>query len=359
MKILHLVGARPNFMKVSPVMTELAKVKNVSQKLVHSGQHYSDAMSKIFFDELKIPDPDINLDVGSGTHTYQTATTMLRLDQLFDQYTPDIVMLYGDVNATISGALVCSKRNIPICHVEAGLRAFDRTMPEETNRIVTDHLSDLLFTPSEDANINLQNENIDSDRIHFVGNIMIDTLVANLEKSETLWNTKTRQYFPKNYGLVTLHRPSNVDKEEILATLMEEIIKLSSTIPIIFPVHPRTKSAIDPLNLINHDENIKIIDPVGYLEFLALENHASFVITDSGGVQEETTFLKTPCFTVRANTERPITITSGSNTLVGNDSQNLSELIETSMSHEKTNPSVPPLWDGHTAKRIANIIKVF
>jgi UDP-N-acetylglucosamine 2-epimerase (non-hydrolysing) len=380
MHILHVVGARPNFMKAAPVLRALSADSDrtqsqVRQTLVHTGQHYDAAMSRVFFDQLEMPQPDLNLEVGSGTHAQQTAGVMLALEPVLLERRPDMVLVYGDVNSTLATALVCSKLGVRVGHVEAGLRSFDRTMPEETNRVLTDRISDLLFTPSADGDENLLREGIDPSRIHRVGNVMIDSLVRLLPRAERAVPVD----LPSPYALVTLHRPSNVDDLPRLRDLLATLADLTSELHVIFPVHPRTRQRLDELKNVNgfdadSSARLRLLDPQPYLEFLALQRHAALVITDSGGIQEETTFLRVPCLTVRENTERPITISHGTNRLVGRDLQKLRsaamEIIESSCGSRATNRSTKqegkseleainhrvPLWDGHAAERIARII---
>lgn len=358
MHILHVVGARPNFMKAAPVLRALSSHSGVRQTLVHTGQHYDAAMSDVFFQQLEMPQPDRNLGVGSGTHAQQTAAVMVALEPLLLELKPDLVLVYGDVNSTVAAALVCSKLAIRVGHVEAGLRSRDRSMPEEVNRLLTDQLSDLLFTPSPDGDENLLREGIDSSRIHRVGNVMIDTLVRLLPR--------TPQHLPADlpspYALVTLHRPSNVDDLPWLSDLLATLADLSAQLTVIFPVHPRTSQRLEALGSKQPScARLRLVEPLPYLEFLALQRHAALVITDSGGIQEETTFLNVPCLTVRENTERPITITMGTNQLVGRNLNKLrsaaKEILQRSVeTNAKLNTARVPLWDGHAAERIAQII---
>jgi UDP-N-acetylglucosamine 2-epimerase (non-hydrolysing) len=347
MKILHVVGARPNFMKVSPVMRALAP--HARQILVHTGQHYDANMSDVFFEQLGLPTADINLGVGSGTHAQQTAEVMIRLEPVARQHNPDLVVLYGDVNSTLAAALVCSKLNLPVAHVEAGLRSWDRTMPEEINRILSDQISDLLFTSSTDADSNLLREGVAEEKIHRVGNVMIDTLVRLLPQSESFENAE----LPDQYALLTLHRPSNVDDLSFLFELLSVLRQVR--VPVIFPVHPRTRKRIASLGELAND-NFQILDPLPYVEFLALQRRATVVITDSGGIQEETTFLNVPCLTVRENTERPITVSLGTNILVGRDAMRLHNEINAILNGDGKQAQAVPLWDGHAAERIANVL---
>jgi UDP-N-acetylglucosamine 2-epimerase (non-hydrolysing) len=355
MHVVHVVGARPNFMKAAPVIAALEHYTNIRQTLVHTGQHYDQNMSQVFFNELGLPEPTINLEVGSGSHAAQTAHMMIRLEKVFLEHNPDLILVYGDVNSTIAAALVSAKLLIPVGHVEAGLRSFDRTMPEEINRILTDQISQMLFTPSLDANENLLREGIAAKKIHLMGNVMIDTLVRLLPLAKARWNIEPlRHWYEKQYILVTLHRPSNVDDPVMLRSLIETLTIISEQLPIIFPVHPRTRQRIVHIPISSSD--IHFIDPLGYLDFLALQQRAVLVITDSGGVQEETTFLGIPCLTVRDNTERPITVTMGTNTLVGADMNRLLEETCRILSSEIKKGQIPPLWDGQASERIARLI---
>lgn len=355
--ILHIVGARPNFMKAAPVITALTKYAHFAQLLVHTGQHYDANMSAIFFEELGLPQPDINLEVGSGSHAVQTAHIMIRLEEVVIKQKPDMVLVYGDVNSTIAAALVCAKLHIPVGHVEAGLRSFDPTMPEEINRLLTDQIADMLFTPSPDGDENLLREGIAAEKIHRVGNVMIDTLVRLLPQAEARWNDEPlSRWHGKRYVLVTLHRPSNVDDPSMLRALMETLVAVSHQVPILFPVHPRTRQRIAAYNIPTSSQTVHLIEPLGYLDFLALQQHAALVITDSGGIQEETTFLGVPCLTVRENTERPITVTMGTNILVGQDVERLREEASRLLTSDIRKGQVPPLWDGKASERIAGVL---
>jgi len=359
MHILHVVGARPNFMKAAPVLRALVAHSGIRQTLVHTGQHYDAAMSDVFFQQLEMPEPDCNLGVGSGTHAQQTAGVMLALEPVLLERKPELVLVYGDVNSTVAAAQVCSKLSVPVGHVEAGLRSRDRTMPEEINRLLTDQLSDLLFTPSADGDENLLKEGIDATKIHRVGNVMIDTLVRLLPRTENHLPAD----LPSPYALVTLHRPSNVDDLPWLRELLATLTDLSNRLHIVFPVHPRTRQRLAELgSAAESNPRLRLLEPLPYLEFLALQRNAAMVITDSGGIQEETTFLGVPCLTVRENTERPITITLGTNELVGRDLSRLrsaaTKIIEQGPSTESSRRegNRVPLWDGHAAERIAQTI---
>lgn len=358
-RILHVVGARPNFMKVAPIIREMAKYPGeFEQMLVHTGQHYDANMSQIFFEELELPTPDINLEVGSGSHASQTAQVMLRFEPVLIKYKPDWVMVPGDVNSTMACTLVASKLGYKVSHVEAGLRSFDRTMPEEINRLVTDQLADLLLTPSRDADENLLREGIPLEKIRFVGNVMIDTLIRLLPKAKTRWLALQESLKLERYILVTLHRPSNVDAPATLNEIMTALEEISQKIPVIFPVHPRTRRHIADLDIGSPNDRLLLTDPMGYLDFLALETSASLVLTDSGGVQEETTYLGVPCLTMRSNTERPITITKGTNQLVESRRQLLVAQTIKALDKSFLEISKPPeLWDGMTARRIVALMR--
>jgi UDP-N-acetylglucosamine 2-epimerase (non-hydrolysing) len=373
MHILHVVGARPNFMKAAPLLRALAHVPEVGQgirqTLVHTGQHYDAAMSDVFFGQLGMPEPDVNLAVGSASHTQQTADVMLRLEPVLLDRKPDWVVVYGDVNSTLAAALVAVKLGIRVAHVEAGLRSRDRTMPEEINRILTDQISDLLFTPSPDADDNLRHEGIEACRIHRVGNVMIDTLIRLLPQAVMPSEFANAGRFV----LVTLHRPSNVDDLPWLREMLAALAEVSRDAQVLFPVHPRTAKRLAeadtmPTGISATNDRLRLLPPLPYLEFLALQQHALAVITDSGGIQEETSYLGIPCLTVRENTERPITLTEGTNTLVGRDIPRLRRELERvfdlvfdrapsrAPAHPPQKPRPIPLWDGHAAERIADVL---
>lgn len=358
MQIVHIVGARPNFMKAAPVLQAIARRHGVTQRLVHTGQHYDDNMSDIFFRQLGLPEPDVNLGVGSGTHATQTAETMVQLEELFVADRPDLVLVYGDVNSTVAAALVCAKLHIRIGHVEAGLRSGDRSMPEEVNRLVTDQIADMLFTPSVDGNENLVREGVAPEQVHLVGNVMIDTLVRLLPQAEAAWPALAERLGIEQggYGLVTLHRPSNVDDEAMLRDLVATLDEVAERLPLVFPIHPRTKKRMADLGLAFAHANVTLTDPVGYLDFVALQQGARVVITDSGGVQEETTYLGVPCLTVRENTERPVTVWEGTNTLVGQDLDRLRREVVAILDGEARPGGCPILWDGKAGERIAELV---
>lgn len=341
-------------MKAAPVYRAIADT-NHKQIVVHTGQHYDSQMSDIFFSQLGIPEPDENLNVGSGSHAQQTAAVMSRFEPLALAYRPDIVLVYGDVNSTVAAALVCSKLQIRIGHVEAGLRSFDRSMPEEINRMLTDQIADLLFTPSIDGNENLLREGISKEKIFLVGNVMIDTLIRLLPVADSLFPGLHKSLNLQSYGLITLHRPSNVDEPSVFLPLMDALDELSNDLPMIFPVHPRTRQRWSD-RLKRCSPGFQIVEPLGYLEFLAMQKNATIVITDSGGIQEETTYLGTPCLTLRKNTERPITVLVGTNVLIGHDWKLLRSSFHRVITetHERKQP--PPLWDGNAAVRIAEVL---
>lgn len=359
LKIILIAGARPNFMKIAPIYDEIKKHQGFNPIIVHTGQHYDENMSKIFFDQLSIPKPDINLGVGSASHARQTAEIMIRFEDVLLKEKPGLVMVVGDVNSTIACSLVAAKMHIPVAHIEAGLRSHNWNMPEEINRILTDRLSDYLFTTCKDANENLIKEGINKRKIYFVGNVMIDTLLKNKElakKSKILEKLKLRK---GKYAVLTLHRPSNVDSKENLTKILETIEEIQRQIKIIYPAHPRAQKQINKFSLIDQIkemENFHIIDPLGYLDFLWLMMNAKFVLTDSGGIQEETTILDIPCLTLRRETERPITVTQGTNVVVGNNKKKIIEeslrILRGNFKHGKT----PELWDGKAAVRIVKII---
>lgn len=362
MKKIHLVvGARPNFMKIAPLYKEFGRYpKEFEVKLIHTGQHYDERMSKFFFDDLQLPHPDEYLEVGSDSHGAQTGKIMERYEKVLLKDKPHLVLVAGDVNSTIACALDAVKLHIKVAHLEAGLRSFDHSMPEEINRLMTDSISDYLLTPSRDGDENLICEGISPDKIYFVGNIMIDSLIQHLEKSKKSEILKEYSLKPGKFALITLHRPSNVDIKEGLITILNAFEEISKLITLIFPIHPRSKKQIKSFNLEDKVKNIKnliLIEPVGYYDFMKLQMNAKFVLTDSGGIQEETTYFGIPCLTLRPNTERPITITQGTNKLVKLETK---EIIKEANLILKTNPKkgkIPEYWDGHTSERIVKIFR--
>jgi UDP-N-acetylglucosamine 2-epimerase (non-hydrolysing) len=365
-EILCIVGARPNFMKMAPIMSALNDVgPRLTVSLLHTGQHYDVTMNHQYFEALGIPSPDVNLEVGSGSHAVQTAEVMRRFEPVLDERQPSAILVVGDVNSTIACALVASKKGVPVIHVEAGLRSFDRAMPEEINRVLTDQISDLLFTTERTGRENLLREGIDEARIHFVGNVMIDTLRRNLERAVPVRTTLRQANLPAfldgrdGYALLTMHRPSNVDDPAILGTLLETALKISSRLPVIFPVHPRTRSMIEKFGMsgLLDVPQIALLPPMGYLEILGLMKDARVVLTDSGGIQEETTALGVPCITLRNNTERPITVDEGTNTVAGQDPARIMKAFEDVMTGGGKTGRIPEFWDGQAAVRIARTIK--
>jgi UDP-N-acetylglucosamine 2-epimerase (non-hydrolysing) len=354
--ICNVVGARPNFMKMAPVILE-QRSRGLNQITVHTGQHFDPVMSDVFFAHLKIPEPNFHLGVGSGTHAEQTARIMERFEKICIEQKPALVVVAGDVNSTLACALVAAKLSIPVAHVEAGLRSFDRSMAEEVNRVLTDHLSSLLFTTEVSGNKNLIREGICKDQIYFVGNPMIDSLRSHLIDALAQCPWKRFLVEPGGYGLVTLHRPSNVDKPDSLSEIITALRELSKEIPLLFTIHPRTRQSIEKFGIdIN---SITITEPLGYKEFLGLMAKASVVLTDSGGIQEETTALGVPCITLRNNTERPITIELGTNRLAGVNRVGIISAARMALATKRTQSSLPPLWDGHAANRIIDVITEF
>ena len=352
--VVHVVGARPNYMKMAPVYAELARRELFDQYLIHTGQHYDAKLSDVFFSELPLPEPDVMLEVGSGSHGEQTARALVGLERAFQDLEPDLVVLPGDVNSTVAGALAAVKLQIPACHLEAGLRSFDTAMPEEHNRKVTDHLASLLLAPSADAVDNLAAEGIRGDRVALVGNTMIDTLFSNLGTARRAASWRAYGLVRRRYILVTLHRPALVDDPVLLGRTLAALGHVASAFPVLFPMHPRTKARIEAESL-EVPERVHIVDPLPYTAFLSLEVGAAAVITDSGGVQEETTALGVPCFTLRDNTERPVTVTDGSNVVLGLEPERLAEVP-----HLLRGPRIarrPPLWDGRAGGRCADAIE--
>jgi len=356
MKLVGVVGARPNFMKMAPIMRALAG-SGIEGRLCHTGQHYDHNMSKVFFEDLELPRPDVYLGVGSGSHAEQTARVMMEFEKVVADEKPDLVMVVGDVNSTAACSMVCAKLWVPVAHVEAGLRSGDRAMPEEINRLVTDVLADLLFTTCADADENLKREGVDPAKIHFVGNVMIDSQQFYLAKAADSDAVERLGLADGPYGLITLHRPSNVDDPAVFRGILEALGEAGRRMPCVWPVHPRTRKMIEAFGIDTEPLGLRLVDPLGYLDFLRLMRDARIVMTDSGGIQEETTVLGIPCLTLRENTERPITITMGTNRLVGTDPAAIRAAIVETLDGEPRPHEVPPLWDGHAAERIVEVLR--
>lgn len=360
MKVILIAGARPNFMKIAPIYEEMRKDQYFNPFIVHTGQHYDHNMSQIFFDELKIPKPDVSLGVGSASHAKQTAEIMVKFEKVVERESPDLIVVVGDVNSTLACSLVAVKLHIPVAHVEAGLRSNNWSMPEEINRVLTDRIADLLLTPSLDANANLEKEGIDMSKVFFVGNIMIDSLLKHREIASNSTILESKGVIDSEYALLTFHRAENVDDMKNIENIIEAIGDIQKWIRIIFPVHPRTKARLKEFGLdsrLYSMENLIIMEPLGYLDFIALMDRSKFVITDSGGIQEETMILGVPCLTIRAETERPITVSIGTNIVVGLDINRIvTEAMKIIEGHGKKG-SVPEKWDGNTAHRICLVIK--
>jgi UDP-N-acetylglucosamine 2-epimerase (non-hydrolysing) len=360
MRITCVVGARPNFMKVTPILTCAAGLPDVRCRLLHTGQHYDERMSTLFFTDLGMPKPDTYLGVGSGSHAAQTALVMLKFEEELNSHHADLVLVVGDVNSTLACALVAVKRHIPVAHVEAGLRSHDRRMPEEINRILTDHMSDYLFTTEREAGRNLLAEGIPAERIHFVGNVMIDTLLRHRKHARRTGILKQLSLASRGYAVCTIHRPDNVDTAAAAERTLSAIAILADRLPVVLPLHPRTRNrwaSFGFLDRLGRCENLTIIDPLGYLEFMALMDNAALVLTDSGGIQEETTILGVPCLTFRDNTERPVTVTEGTNRLIGLDVVRLATAVDEVLSGEIVDGRTPELWDGQAAARILHVLR--
>ena len=362
LKVINVVGARPNFMKVAPVVEAMrGRRDEFAPLVVHTGQHYDERMSDAFFRDLGLPAPDVHLGVGSGSHAQQTALVMQKFEPVVVAERPDWVLVVGDVNSTLACALVCSKLGVPVAHVEAGLRSRDRTMPEEINRLLTDQLSELLLTPSADADRNLLGEGIPAERIRLVGNVMIDSLLRQLERAEGSRVREELGVAGKDYAVVTLHRPSNVDDPAVLGRVLVALARIGQHLPVVFPIHPRTRKSLEEFGLLGADGlggGVRLVEPLGYLDFLRLYSGARLVLTDSGGIQEETTALGVPCLTLRENTERPVTVELGTNRVVGTDPLRIVAEAERALAKDrrKEPPSVPPLWDGRAAGRILDAL---
>jgi len=359
MRIVNVVGARPNFMKIAPLLDEMRRRPGIEPLLVHTGQHYDVRMSDQFLEQLGIPEPDLHLGVGSGSHAVQTAQVMTALEPALMELQPDLVLVVGDVNSTLAAALVAAKARIPLAHVEAGLRSFDRSMPEEINRVVTDVLADYLFVTERSGVENLRREGIPEERIHFVGNVMIDTLLRNRERADTLEMPSRVGVRAGEYALATLHRPSNVDDPVLLEGYVSVFEEICRQLPVVFPVHPRTAGSLEKFGLLDRLRRIDgmyLLEPQGYLEFLGLTSRARLVLTDSGGIQEETTALGIPCLTLRENTERPITVTEGTNRLVGTRPAAILDAVGEVLAGGGGEPRRPEYWDGRASERIVNIL---
>jgi len=360
LKVINVVGARPNFMKAAPIVEAMKRrEREFTPLVVHTGQHYDAAMSDAFFRDLDLPQPDVHLGAGSTSHAAQTAAIMERFEPVVLREKPDWVLVVGDVNSTLACALVCVKLGVKVAHVEAGLRSRDRTMPEEINRLLTDQIADLLFTPSADADENLRAEGIPPERIRLVGNIMIDSLLKYLPLASKSRIKEDLRVAGEDYAVLTLHRPSNVDEPNTLGRILDALEEIGDRLPIIFPVHPRTLKMIDELRLterVSKATGLRLTDPLGYLDFLSLYSGARLVLTDSGGIQEETTVLGIPCLTLRENTERPITVTMGTNTIVGTDPERIIAAACAALNETSKKAATIPLWDGHTAERIVDAL---
>jgi UDP-N-acetylglucosamine 2-epimerase (non-hydrolysing) len=359
MKIICVAGARPNFMKISPLMKAFAATPGAEALLVHTGQHYDEKMSDLFFRQLGIPEPDMNLEIGSASHAVQTAEIMKAFEPIVVNEKPDAVLVVGDVNSTIACGMVAVKLGVKLIHVEAGLRSGDRTMPEEINRLLTDAISDFLFCTEPSGVENLLAEGTDKDKVFLVGNVMIDTLLANKAKADASTILDNLGLEPGKYAALTLHRPANVDDPVVLAGLLDALDVVAADMPILFPIHPRTRKNIDTMGLgdrVAAMTNLKLVDPMGYLDFLKLTSSSALVLTDSGGIQEETTILKVPCLTLRNNTERPITAEIGSNRIVGTDPKNIIAAYDDFKAGKTGAMGTPDMWDGSAAQRIVDVL---
>lgn len=352
-RVWLVVGARPNLIKMAPIAAAMQGATTLDARLIHTGQHYDEAMSDIFFAELGLPPPDVNLGVGSGTHAEQTSAVMLGMERLLRTDRPALIVTVGDVNSTLAAAIVAVKAQVPLAHIEAGLRSYDPAMPEEANRVLVDRVADLLFTYSEDADENLRDEGVEDGRVHMVGNVMIDTLLRLRQRWQGAAASALPGLMRGTYGVVTLHRPENVDADAPLQRLLSAIGEVAVQLPLIFPVHPRTRNRLPARTM----PGLHFVEPLGYLAFMDLVEHASVVLTDSGGIQEETTVLGVPCLTLRMNTERPITVRLGTNTVVGTDPVRIKAAVNTVLTTVRRPNTVPPLWDGHTAERITAVIE--
>jgi len=360
LKIINIVGARPNFMKIAPLMEAYKSYRSIEPILVHTGQHYDREMSDLFFNQLGIPRPDYNLGVGSSTHARQTAEIMMAFEPLVIEHRPDLVLVVGDVNSTIACGLVAVKLGVKLAHVEAGLRSFDPAMPEEINRILTDSISDYLFCTEQSGIDNLLAEGVGENKIFLVGNVMIDTLLKNRERAESSSILESYGVKPGGYAVLTLHRPSNVDDPDVFDSILAALKVIQEDMSIIFPLHPRTRNRIASTSLAEQFKampNLRLVDPVGYLDFLKLLASARLVLTDSGGIQEETTILKVPCLTLRENTERPVTCEIGTNRLVGVETEAILNAYREFVTENPRKTEIPPLWDGQAARRIVTVLR--
>jgi UDP-N-acetylglucosamine 2-epimerase (non-hydrolysing) len=360
LRIVSVVGGRPNFIKIAPLLEAMEKVPLIQPLLVHTGQHYDHEMSRAFFEELEIPEPDFFLGVGSGSHAQQTAKVMVEFERVLEESRPDLVVVVGDLNSTLACALVAAKRRVPVAHVEAGLRSFDRSMPEEINRILTDHVSDYLFTPSEDADAHLLREGISAARIHRAGNVMIDTLRKYEPAGRARQAARPLGLAPREYAVLTLHRPSNVDEPEMFGRMLDGVEAILDRCPVVFPVHPRTRKRLAEFGMegrLRRLENLRLCAPLGYLAFLSLLMDSRFVMTDSGGIQEETTALGVPCLTLRENTERPITASLGTNRVIGTQPARIAAEARRLLDGDLPAGTLPPLWDGRAAGRIVEVLR--
>lgn len=360
MRITCIVGARPNFMKIAPILASAGELPDVRCRLVHTGQHYDERMSALFFAELGLPKPDSYLGVGSGSHAVQTASIMIKFEDELRAHRADVVLVVGDVNSTVACALVAAKRHIPVAHVEAGLRSRDRRMPEEINRILTDHMSDYLFTTEREAERNLLAEGIPADKIHFVGNVMIDTLLRHRRRARRAIDLQQWSLEPRKYAVCTIHRADSVDTVDAARRTLSAMAILADRLPVLVPLHPRTRNrwaSFQLLDRLNRYRNVIVTEPLGYLEFMGLMDHAALVLTDSGGIQEETTILGVPCLTFRDNTERPVTVNEGTNRLVGLDLVRLASAVDEVLSGEIVDGRMPELWDGQAAARILHVLR--
>jgi len=360
MKIFNIVGARPNFMKIAPIHRRMQQNgNNIAPFLIHTGQHYDERMSKFFFNDLELPQPDVYLGVGSGSHAEQTAKIMIEFEKICFEQKPDLIVVVGDVNSTMACSIVASKLWIPVAHVEAGLRSFDRQMPEEINRLVTDALADYLFLTEKSGEENLLKEGVSPDKMHFVGNVMIDSLINFTEKAGASTIMNELNLKENHFVLVTLHRPSNVDEPQAFTRILDAFEEIQKHLPIVFPIHPRAQKNLERFGLgerIKKMKNLKLLPPMGYLDFINLEMNCKFVITDSGGLQEETTYLGKPCLTVRENTERPVTAEKGTNEIVGTDTQKIISSAEKILANQWKKGQIPEYWDGRAAERIVDVL---